>query len=266
LNQSATTNRKLPLPPPRKTIDGNEVVTNSPTIPPKKKQITIVEKSDETVPETITSPLSVAQNQLSKTKTGTGKLPQKEELEKIDKSLKSPRIQDDSGFVQKTPPPRPVSRVLQKGDLNEVQDLLKNGEKRRLPLPPVRKVGTTGMPVSSPSILKVSEVDKKNEKTHRTPPVPMKSMLNIKDATKSGFVLFIPKIVDDDSSEDEEETKRKLKKQKYLPNEETIQIFDKKYEYPSKLQHSSATKIQKMFRKKTAKKILDKLSLTKFYI
>jgi hypothetical protein len=240
-------------------LEGNEG-TNSPKVPvPKKKQITIEEKSDETS-DSITSPLTVAQNQLSKTKTGTGKLPQKEELEKIDKSLKSPRIQDESGFVQKTPPPRPVSRVLQKGDLNEVQDLLKNGEKRRLPLPPVRKVGSNGMPVSSPSILKVSEVDKKNEKTHRTPPIPMKSMMNMKDTSKSGFVLFIPKIVDDDSSEDEEETKRKLKKQKYLPNEETIQIFEKKYEYPSKLQHSSATKIQKMFRKKTAKKILNKLS------
>eukprot|EP01080_Neovahlkampfia_damariscottae_P011639 gene11639-4880_t len=262
LNQ--TTNRKLPQPPPRKTK------TDSPTMTPmsSSQDIITTKKSDIKLPPVpmkkqqtgIDSPL--VNKPLVKTQTGKGVISKNDINEKL---VRSPRILDEGGFVQKTPPPRPVSRVVQKGDLNEVQDLIKNnnnGEKRRLPLPPARK-GMSQQPttpiVSSPSIMKLSEQEKRSTVQHRTPPlVPVKSFTTKDSGSKSGFTLFIPKVIEEDDEEDEE-AKKKAKKKKYSIDDETLAILEKKYEYPTKQQISSVIKIQKLFKVKAAKKLYSKM-------
>lgn len=205
---------------------------HTPTPVPTKKDQTSFTKKDQNKPELLHKPeeKTIVKPYLPKT-PGDSK--------KEDGGIKSPRQGDDS--KQKTPPPRPVSKVVLKGDLQEVHHLANTSpiptQERKLPIPTVLK-----------------KEGESEESLRRT---LSKGQIIRQSERKTGFIIYIPKTDENVETINENQEKKKVpkKQEKIHTSDEILQ----KYFKVTEKQKKACIVIQNFIRKCRAKKMYAEL-------
>lgn len=148
--------------------------------------------------------------------------------------MKSPRQGDES--KQKTPPPRPVSKIVLKGDLQEVNQIATSPQPlqdRKVPIPTVLK--------------KEGDSDENLRRSMS------KGNLIRNSERRNGFIIYIPKTDETEMGNVIEEKEKK----KVVKTQEIFQVSDEikaKYNKPTEKQKKAAQKIQNCIRKHRARK------------
>jgi alpha-tubulin suppressor-like RCC1 family protein len=158
-----------------------------------------------------------------------------------EEKLKSPRIGEDQ--KQKTPPPRPVSKIVLKGDLHEVNIIATT-----TPIP-IKDVGT---PLPG---LKPDSLDDKRTLGKSATRTNVRESVRI---AKGGFIPYVPPIEEEDGSHLIAEEKKPSKK-KTVISPELKELYTKKYLRPSKFELHAVVVLQKFIRNRNAKKLYAKL-------